>query len=386
MAMEKQSDDYSYIDEAWFEDPDIINACLKDREYFFGSAYRVFATRFQEDREITLKMSLGRDFPLEAAPDEFKNDKAIVLNAIKSDANNFKHIGHDLLKDVDFIKELYAANDGILYYMDENLKSKLFTTSICSSEHYGRKIIYEMVIDDGYVQNYQRPVKVGFVQKDDAKVVHCENFPVLTYENDGPVGSYLSNRYLCNFLLCGNFVFFIKENSGGQTFTHHLSKNDGYGPGPQASDDFLKHEVYLIPESITEFSYNNLDVLPRLYFGRTDYLPNGIKLFSDYNSYSEALTILNQEEIYGEPKIKKINDNTLEVIAFNIDEIFGAALVYVEGFGWRFLIPHKEGALKALEELKVTTDIDDLNWIKSQSGDLSTYQEKLLKEHFGDLY
>jgi hypothetical protein len=60
--------------------------------------------------------------------------------------------------------------------------------------------------------------------------------------------------------------------------------------------------------------------------------------------------------------------------------------VYVDGFGWRFLIPHKDGALKALDVLKSTTDKDDIDWIKSQSGDLNEYQINLLKEHFGDLY
>jgi hypothetical protein len=331
-------------------------------------------------------MSLGRDFPLEAAPEKFKNDKEIVQNAIQSNANNFEHIGQELLKDADFIKELYATNDGILYYMNENLKSQLFTTRICSSEHYGKKIIYEMVIDDSYVQNQQRSVRVGYVQQGDVKVTRCENFPVLTYEDDGPVGSYLTYRYLCNFLLIGNFVFFIKENSGSQTFTHHLFKNETYGPGPQPSDDFLKHEVYLIPESITEFSYGNLNVLPRIYYGKTDNISKGIKLFPDKNSYSEALTILKQEEIYGKPKFKKINDNTLEVILGNTDEIFGAALVFLDGYGWRFLIPHREGALKALDVLKSTIINDDLNWIKAQTGKLSEYQEKLLKEHFGNLY
>ena len=359
----KANSSLEYFPDEFKNDNKVIEACLKGD----GSAYKYFSERFKNDRNIALQMSAKYNFDLSAAPEIFRSDKEIVKNAVKENDYNYQYIGKELLSDLDYLRELYIINDRILSRMDEEIKTKLFTTTIESVEHYGRKIIYEMVIDKHSVQNYQRPVKVGFVQKDDAKVVHCENFPFLTYEDDGPVGSYLSYRYLCNFLLCGNFVLFIKENSGGQTLTHHLSKkNDGYGPGPQASDDFLKHEVYLIPESITKFSYDNLDVLPRLYFGRTDYLPNGIKLFSDYNSYSEALTILNQESIHVKSKFKKINDQTLEVIPDGSDEIFGAARVFVDGYGWRFLIPHEEGALKALEVLKSTTINDDLNWIKNK--------------------
>jgi tetratricopeptide (TPR) repeat protein len=359
----KDNSSLEYFPDEFKNDNKVIEACLKGN----GSAYKYFSERFKNDRNIALQMSAKYNFDLSAAPEIFRSDKEIVKNAVKENDYNYQYIGKELLSDLDYLRELYIINDRILSRMDEEIKTKLFTTTIESVEHYGRKIIYEMVIDKHSVQNYQRPVKVGFVQKDDAKVVHCENFPFLTYEDDGPVGSYLSYRYLCNFLLCGNFVLFIKENSGGQTLTHHLSKkDDGYGPGPQASDDFLKHEVYLIPESITKFSYDNLDVLPRLYFGRTDYLPNGIKLFSDYNSYSEALTILNQESIHVKSKFKKINDQTLEVIPDGSDEIFGAARVFVDGYGWRFLIPHEEGALKALEVLKSTTINDDLNWIKNK--------------------
>lgn len=102
-------------------------------------------------------------------------------------------------------------NDRILYHMDENLKAQLFTTQVQSVEYRGKKIIYEMVIDDGYVQNKERPVKSSSVRQGVSELVRCDNFPVLTYEDDGPVGSYLSVRYLNNILLIGDFTFLLKK-------------------------------------------------------------------------------------------------------------------------------------------------------------------------------
>jgi len=370
--------DFSY---EFKNDEKVIEACLKGS----GSAYEYFSERFKSDRNIAMLMSEKWNFNLDAAPENLRNNKEIVKNAVKESANNFEHIGSELIKDFGYLKELFNLNDGILSYMDEDLKAQLFTTKVQSVAHRSNKIIYEMVIDDGSVQNDERPVKCGCVKQEDVEIVRCDNFPVLTYEDDGPVGSYLSVRYLNNLASIGDFIFFIKENTGEETWTNRLSKGN-HGPEPQTNDDFLKHEVYLIPESIKTIEFNKLEHLPRLYFGRPNNLPKGIRLFPTEESYREALTVLKQEKIYGEPKYKKINDNTLEAIPGIVDEIFGAARVYVDGFGWRFLIPHKEGALKALEILKVTTDKDDLNWIKSQVGNLSEYQKNLLKEHFGNLY
>ena len=374
-----------YFSNEFKDNEKVIEACLKGN----GSAYKYFSERFKNDRKIALEMSAKWDFDLGAAPEIFKNDREIVKNAIKEDANNFKYIGGELLKDFAFLKEIFMLNDGILYHMDENLKAQLFTTQVQSVEYRGKKIIYEMVIDDGYVQNKERPVKSSSVRQGVSELVRCDNFPVLTYEDDGPVGSYLSVRYLNNILLIGDFTFFIKENTGEETWTNSLSKGNqwqGYGPEPQSNDDFLKHEVYLISESAQTIDYNNLSEFPRLFFGRPKNLPKGIQLFPTEESFREALTVLKQEKVHGEPKFKKINDNTLEAMPGNSDEVFGAARVYVDGYGWRFLIPHKEGALKALDVLKATTDMDDLNWIKSQNGNLPEYQKNLLKEHFGELY
>jgi hypothetical protein len=130
------------------------------------------------------------------------------------------------------------------------------------------------------------------------------------------------------------------------------------------------------------FEYSNLSHFPRIYYGREPNYPNSIKLFSSEESYKEALTVLKQEKSYGEPRFIKTTENTLQSISIPVDEIFGAARIYVDGFGWRFLIPNPEGALKALEVLKSTSGEDDLKWIKSQNGKLSAHQESLISFHF----
>jgi len=366
LAMEKDVANFRYIDKVWFEDPDFITACLKDRKYFYGSPYEVFAPQYQNDREITLKMSLGRGFPLEAVPEKFKNDKEIVRNSIKSKEENIKYLGSELKQDKNFLEELYLIDNGILFYMDEEIKSKFFTTKICSKEHYGRKLIYEKVFD-GCIINSEIQINCAYIQEGKVEVMRFENFPILTYEGDGPVGSYLKERYLCNIIISGNFVFFSRENSGLETSTHHLSKNHSYLP-PQSNDDFLKHEVYLIPESTNIISYNNLEDFPRLYFGTSQFFPIGVKLFPEFSSYNTALTMLSQKKAYGKSEFKRINNHTLQTISEDLIDIYGAAEVYVDGYGWRFLIPHQEGTLKALEVLKSTTMTDDLNWLKSQNG------------------
>jgi hypothetical protein len=374
-----------YFPDEFKDNEKVIEACLKGN----GSAYSYFSSRFKNNREIALNMSAKWDFKLADAPEAFRNDREIVKNAVKTDANNYSHIGPDLIHDLQFLKELYALNDGILYHMSEDLKARLFMSLIESVEHYGRTIRYEMVLDDGYVQNSQRPVKRAVISESSNLVLACDDFPVLTYEEDGPVGSYLSVRYLNNFHMVGKFLFFTKENTGKETWSNCLSKDShwqGYGPEPQTNDDFLKHQVFLIPEGVNPIDYPSMSDCPRIYFGRHPQLPNGIRLFPTEESYKEALTVLKQEKVYGNPKFRRINVNTLEAVPGPVDEVFGAARVYVDGFGWRFLIPHPEGALKSLEVLKSTTDNEDLIWIKAQSGILNDHQKILLKQHFGESF
>jgi hypothetical protein len=275
---------------------------------------------------------------------------------------------------------------GLLIYCLLNI-SNTNNMKVQSVEHFGKRIVYEMAIDDGYIQNYERSVNNGEVRFNNSDAIRFGKFPILTYEDDGPVGSYLSVRYVNNIVLIGNFIFFVKFNSGFETYTNFLGQREnGWGgimESKNSNDAFLKHEVYLIPESPKTFSYTNLQSVPRLFWGRTENIPRGIQLFPDSESYSAAFTTLQQEKTYGEPQYKRLNETTLEAIPDSIDQIFGAARIYIDGFGWRFLIPNDEGALKALDVLKSTTDKEDREWI--ESNDMSTlteYQRELLTKHF----
>jgi len=154
--------------------------------------------------------------------------------------------------------------------------------------------------------------------------------------------------------------------------------------GPrQPNDDFLKHEVYLLPNLLGSLKYEDIANCPRIYWGRMENLPRGIQLFPSEESYCEAFSVLTQKEVYGTPQFIRIDDSTLRAVETDVDEVFGAARVYVDDHGWRFLIPHAEGALKSLEVLKATTDADDWAWIKSRPlAELDARRKELLKSHF----
>ena len=119
-----------------------------------------------------------------------------------------------------------------------------------------------------------------------------------------------------------------------------------------------------------------------LYSGKANNLPVGILLFEDDDKYKEAQTILNQQKVYGNPVFEKIGDNKLKVIDNTIEEVNGAARVYVDNYGWRFLIPNKEGPFAAFELLKSTNDQDDWNWISKNLKNISEFQKNLLIRHF----
>ena len=350
----------------------VIEACLKGD----GTAYEYFSDRFKKDRKIATQMSAKRNFNLNACPDEFKNDKEIVLNAIKESANNFKFISPELLKDISYIKTLYTVNDGILYEMSDELKNQLFTTKIFTVTHYDKQLMTELVIDDGYVKDNKRAARQIVVEFEGKKLMAVNDFSILTYEEDGPVGSYLSVRSLNNYVLCGSFIFLVEKNSGKETSRKYLTGKGEYAKYNQQNDDFLKHKVSLID---TKNQISNSKII---YFGRPKNLPNGIQIFENEDKYKEALTILKQEETYGTPAFEKINDNELKVLNTIADELNGAARVYLDDYGWRWLIPNTNGAFAALDVLQKTKDTNDWDWLKQNLSKASTHQKALLLKHF----
>lgn len=350
----------------------VIEACLKGG----GTAYTYFSDRFKKDRKIATQMSAKWNFNLNSCPDEFKNDKEIVLNAIKESANNFKFISPELLKDISYIKTLYTVNDRILYEMSDELKNQLFTTKIFTVTHYDKQLMMELVIDDGYVKDNKRAARQIVVEFEGKKLMAVNNFSILTYEEDGPVGSYLSVRSLNNYVLCGSFIFLVEKNSGKETSRKYLTGKGEYAKYNQQNDDFLKHKVSLID---TKNQISNSKII---YFGRPEHLPNGIQIFENEDKYKEALTILKQEKTYGTPAFEKINDNELKVLNTIADELNGAARVYLDDYGWRWLIPNTNGAFAALDVLQKTKDANDWDWLKQNLSKASTHQKALLLKHF----
>jgi len=358
----------------------VVEACLQSCS---GWAYKLLSEDNRGSKDITLKMSAWFGFSLEDAPEEFRKDKEIVANAVKSSEENFKHISSGLLKDDEFLKKLVLLNGNILLEMDPILKERLFTTTLESAVHHERKVVYKMVIGSSNVADNQlRLVEKGLVAFEGHTQIEILNFPAITYEEDGPVRSYLSCRFVNNLTLVGGFTFFVKANSGRETSSLHMQVTEGYRCQP--NDDFLKHEVYLLPNLLGSLKYEDIANCPRIYWGRRANLPRGIQLFPSEESYREAFSVLTQEKVYGTPDFIRIDDSTLRAAETDVDEVFGAARVYVDDHGWRFLIPHAEGALKSLEVLKATTDADDWTWIKSRpSAELDARRKELLKSHFG---
>jgi hypothetical protein len=387
---------------------EIVDACLNAKGLDYrglkdGSGYNFFSVRFKKDRNLTLQMSCRFGFKLSEAPEQFRADKEIVRNAVQYNEANFNAMSPQLRQDLIFVRDLVALNPkllGCFYnygrtpnevpYLDEATREALFTTRIESAEHYGKKIVVEVILEDiaVAVTNQQRTAQRSFIEASLAPLVSLSKYPAVTYEENGPVGSYLTARFVNNLLLCGDFQFFVKRNSGMETLTNSLTlryhgMTSQTKEGLAANDDFLKHEVYLVPDDAGSLSYENLRDCPRIYWGRSDNLPRGAQVFPSEESYCEAFSVLNQKKVYGTPKFIRIDDSTLQAAETDVDEVFGAARVYVDDHGWRFLIPHAEGALKSLEVLKATTDADDWAWIKSRpSAELDARREELLKSHF----
>ena len=84
-----------------------------------------------------------------------------------------------------------------------------------------------------------------------------------------------------------------------------------------------------------------------------------------------------------EERPNRVSEGALKLVKQpDIDQISGAARVYVDGHGWRWLLPHAGGSFAALEVLTETDDAADWQWLKAHVADASAYQRALLVRHF----
>tara|TARA_B100000886_G_C20423728_1_gene492868 strand:+ start:291 stop:2339 length:2049 start_codon:yes stop_codon:yes gene_type:complete len=350
-----------------------------------ASCFQYISNRLKSNKEIALTASKLPNFSLEGSPEIITSDKEIIKNAVTIEYRNIQHISSNLLKDKEFLMEMYKINDSITYYLDENAKELLFSSEIVTSEHYGNKLLMSIVIADSYIKDQKRKAKFVELHTNNRKALKISDFAITEFEEDGPVGSYLSVRFVNNIVLAGEFIFYVKKNSGEETFVSHTNTKTNFGIEAQINDDFLKHKVYLInnESDILDINYKDLEkACQMLYFGKKNNLPSGICLFDDDSKYKEAQTILNQEKVYGNTVFERIGNNRLKLINSEVEEVNGAVRVFVDNYGWRWLIPNNKGSFKALEILKNTNDRDDWNWIRKNLKNLTKVQKELIIRHF----
>lgn len=270
-------------------------------------------------------------------------------------------------------------------YSATSQRPKGSTVTIRSVAQRGRVLSSDLKLDDGPIENQERRAKRACVESSGEVILTMRGFPVLSYEDDGPVGSYLTLRHVNNLVLVGDFVLFVQRNTGVETFTNWTQKYAGSNwcfSEPQTTEDFRNHAVYLIPDSLRRLDYARLASYPRLYFGREPNLPVGVQLFPTRESYSDALTTLVQSAVNPTSPYRLVSANTLECGPVDVAEIGGAARVFVDGHGWRFLLPNSGGALAALDVLRATGNADDWAWLSSHVERLSDFQRRLLVDHF----
>ena len=384
------------VDPVFRDDPDVLAACMTEREgwggkaYIEGAAYAHFGDAARADRDTTLRMSSGTRFPLDAVPESLRADPEIVRNAVGVKAANFSHVPAALRDNLDFVRALYEANSEVLTYMDDALKQRLFTTTITTEPHRGRHLVVELVLDDGVVSDRRRAASRVSVHAGSQVLVSAADVDILTYESDGPVGSYLSERCLRNLVLCGDFVFFVEKNSGRETFTNHQRtlRPGEWGLQPQPNDDFLKHTVYLLnPAAMPAGQYDTRAPAQggrRLYWGRKERLVRGLQVFEHSGStYREAVTILKQTHTPPRAAYVRTGPGALKKVApAEVDALAGAARVYVDGQGWRWLLPNAAGPFAALDVLLATDDAADWQWLQAHVDAATPYQRALLVRHF----
>jgi hypothetical protein len=355
--------------------------------------YQYVSARLKKDRTVVLSY-VGHKHSwvqLNEVPKEFRNDEEIVELALIGNASNAKHMSKELLNNTEFIKKMTTTNSEILSYLPKDIGAQVMNSTI-ETEVYRNRIIQVTTVPDtnSYVQNSKRMVDEIKVKKEGETEVFIQNVPIIIYESDGPVGSYLSHRMLYNIVLCGDFTFLVGKNSGYETYSLHTKKGRymccAYSDNcTESNADFKNHHVKLLCPSTEPLSFTDVfDQSPVLYTGRkTDLLPTGIQIFEQTHDFSKIMTMLTQSKVKDTKRFVKKDKRTIQIKTTEQQKsIDGAAQIYVNGHGWRWLIPNPNGPAAALQRLQETTHDDDWNWFESKISSLESINKKLLIEHF----
>ena len=363
-----------YFDAHWCDDETTVRAAVSR----WGRNYQFASPRLQAIREIALlaaqdhTRNITWGFDLAEVPEGLRSDREIVLNAVKCNAKNAGAVTASLMADLDFVRELVATGDDVLQHLPAAQQREVAFSSIRTQKHHGRRLVVETIPESGYVYNHQRTLERIRVIDEHGGSLAVEAVPVITYVDAGPMGSYLAACYLNNVVLCGAYAFIVERYVGFS-----------------ASEDERKcNYVLLIPWTVRDGdvreSYESLRARALLiYAGRELRAPGGVCVFASEDEYAEAMSILGgaQRE---RSRFSPMGPNTLEVRSEEVGEVEGAARVYVDGCGWRWLLPHSEGPRAALEWLRATTDDDDRRWLLAHLGAASESGRALVAQHFHD--
>lgn len=375
------------VAEHWRDDDAMVRVALSR----LGINYREVSGRLKQDRDLTLLAAQDHTrgvtwgFDLSWVPEALQQDREIVRNAVRSENKNAAHLHPALLADHDFVRELMAINEDILQHLPASTQRALASAIVRTSAHRGRRIAVDCVPDTGYVRGNRRTVDAVHVEEEGRRRLRVGNFPVVTYEASGPVGSYLSQRFENAIVLCGDFVFLVQRNSGNTTFTSNPPKwcRD---PDWEPDERDLYHYVYLIDLQRAGAAALELAdlcaVASELYAGLEANLPRGASAFASSRDYRMAMTLLQQPATPAMAPYERDGSGALTVKSQLIDEVEGAARVFVQAHGWRWLLPHSDGAAAALAVLLATGDDADWAWLAPRMESASDAQKALVAQHF----
>jgi hypothetical protein len=355
--------------------------------------YKQASERLKSEREVVLVYVTHKHswIDLNNVPKEFYNDPEVVELALVGNASNAKYIGAELLRDKDFLKKMISKVPAILSHLPKEIGASLHSATI-ETEEYRNQVIQITTVPDtnSYVNNSKRMIDRVKIKRDGRTEISIRSMPIITYESDGPVGSYLSYRMLYNIVLCGDFAFLVGQNSGHETYSNHTTKGSyiccGYSDDClESNSKFKNHHVYLLSPSSESLTFDEVCAKsPKLYEGRkSETLPRGIYIFEQTHDYSKIMTMLTQKKTKDTKRLIKKGEKNIQVKSIEEPKsVDGAACVFVKDKGWRWLIPNPEGPLASFQKLKDSTHDDDWNWFESKLSTLDATDKKILIEHF----
>lgn len=90
-----------------------------------GSPLQFASDRLKNDKEIVLEAVKANGYALQFASDELKSDKEIVLKAVKESGYALKYASDELKNDIEIVLEAVKENGYALKYASDELKANI---------------------------------------------------------------------------------------------------------------------------------------------------------------------------------------------------------------------------------------------------------------------